>query len=487
MRHSRLLYLLLTSTLITSSASAAPLLLAIGEINGSTDLSGLSGVMENGVASNVFGGLGSGLTYAGGNTFLALPDRGPNATPYNSAVDDTASYITRFHTLNMSLTAAAPGAPLPYTLTPTLVKTTLLSSPAPLVYGTGAGLGTKIDGVTPIGSGAPTQNTANTYYFTGRSDNFDPTKNSGNPANGRFDPESVRVSKDGKSVFMSDEYGPYVKQFDRATGQLIKTFTLPDHLNVTTQAPKGTTETGTNTSGRTDNKGMEGLAITPDGKTLVGVMQAPLIQDAANPDTAKLLRLVTIDIATGATKEFGYPLTKGSGVSDIVAINDHQFLLIERDGKGQGDGSDAKFKQIYKIDISGATDITNLTGAAAASAAVSKTLVLDLVAALNAAGIPSSEIPSKIEGLAFGDDIVLNGVLQHTFYISNDNDFLPDTAGSNRIYVFGFSESDLPGFAAQQIAETPLPPSLVLFGTGLLGLAGARWRARRQQAAVRPA
>jgi hypothetical protein len=43
---------------------------------------------------------------------------------------------------------------------------------------------------------------------------------------------------------------------------------------------------------------MEGLALTPDGKTLVGIMEAPLIPDAANPATSNLLRIVTIDIAT---------------------------------------------------------------------------------------------------------------------------------------------------------------------------------------------
>ena len=48
--------------------------------------------------ANVLGGIGSGLAWAGGNTFLATPDRGPNATPYNSAVDDTVSYIARFQT-----------------------------------------------------------------------------------------------------------------------------------------------------------------------------------------------------------------------------------------------------------------------------------------------------------------------------------------------------------------------------------------------------
>ncbi|HTR13791.1 MAG TPA: esterase-like activity of phytase family protein, partial [Roseiarcus sp.] len=86
---------------------------------------------------------------------------------------------------------------------------------------------------------------------------------------------------DGKSVFISDEYGPYVRQFDRATGQLIKTFTLPDHLYVANQSPVGNAEISGNTSGRTANKGMGELTITPDGRTLVGIMRAATIQDAA--------------------------------------------------------------------------------------------------------------------------------------------------------------------------------------------------------------
>jgi hypothetical protein len=48
-------------------------------------------------------------------------------------------------------------------------------------------------------------------------------------------------------------------------------------------------------------------------------------------------------------------LTTGSGVSDIVAINDHQFLVDERDGKGLGDGSTAAVKQLFEIDLTGAT------------------------------------------------------------------------------------------------------------------------------------
>jgi hypothetical protein len=470
--------LLLCSALSTAPAYASVSLLAIGELSGSTDLSGLTGLLENGLPGNILGGLGSGLAYAGGNTFLALPDRGPNATPYNALVDNTASYIARFQTLNLSLTASSSGS-LPFTLTPTLTKTTLLSSSTPLSYGTGAGLN--------LGSGAPAQNTASTFYFTGRSDNFG-TGTSGNPTDARLDPESIRVSNDGRSVFISDEYGPYVRQFDRTTGALIKTFTLPSNLDVAIKSSQGSVETSTNTSGRTDNKGMEGLALTPDGKTLVGIMQAATIQDAANKDAKKTVRIVTIDIATGTTHEYAYTLTTGSGVSDIVALNDHQFLVDERDGNGLGNGNAAVVKQLFVIDTAGATDVTNLSGKDLKNAAIAKKgPFLDIVAALGLNGISADLVPAKIEGLAFGDDVVVNGVTEHTLYVSNDNDFLPTqvvngvtVANTNNIYVFGFTDADLAKYGAsftpQQVAAIPEPSTWAMMLAGFAGLGALAWR-----------
>lgn len=486
MRRSRPFVTALASLLAAGPVTAAPIYLANGTLSGSsagpnTDLSGLTGALENGVRADFLGGLGSGLAYAGGNSFISVPDRGPNATAYNSFVDDTTSYISRAQSLTLNLTRSGAGAPLPFTLTPTLTGTTLFSSSTPLIYGSGVGLGTRIDG-SPLGSGAPVQNTATSFYFTGRSDNFG-VGNSGNPANARFDPEAVRVSNDGLTVFVSDEYGPYVRQFDRATGQLVKTFNLPANLDIVNQSPNGATEISGNAIGRVANKGMEGLAITPDGKTLVGIMQAPLEQDVAN-----LVRLVTIDIATGATREFGYKLTTGSGVSEIVAINDHQFLVDERDGKGLGDGSNAKVKQLFRIDIAGATDITALSGTAAnAATSVTKTAspFLDLVTALQAAGLTAAQIPSKIEGLAFGQDVIYNGATLHTLFISNDNDFVPSAAGQNQFFVFGFSDADLPGFAAQ--AFTAAVPEPATWATMLLGFGaiGATLRRRRGGLAMR--
>ncbi|MEO7787631.1 MAG: esterase-like activity of phytase family protein [Sphingomicrobium sp.] len=470
---------LLAATL-TTPASASIVYLANGQLSGTSDLSGLTAPLENGLPGNILGGLGSGLTYAGGNQFLATPDRGPNATAYNSAVDDTTSYISRFQTLTLALTAT-PGAARPFALDASLNATTLLSSPTALTYGSGAGLGFQIDGVTPLGSGAPASNSAGQYYFSGRSDNFG-AGNSGVVTNARFDPEAIRVSNDGLSVFISDEYGPYVRQFDRATGSLIKTFTLPTNLDVANLSPNGATEISGNTIGRVANKGMEGLAITPDGKTLVGIMQAALEQDAAVAASAKLLRIVTIDIATGATREYGYKLTSGTGVSEIVAINDHEFLVDERDGKGLGDGTSAVVKQIFKIDISGATDITGLSGAAAAAATgvvKSGTPFLNLVAALTAAGVPASQIPAKIEGMTFGQDVAYDGAFYHTLFIANDNDFVPGVAGGNQFYVFGFQDGDLAGFVPQKIGAVPEPATWAMMLLGF-AIAGGTLRRRRK-------
>jgi len=102
-------------------AHADPPLIAIGSISGTYEDFAVetAAPLENGVPGNRLGGMGSGLAYAGGNTFLALPDRGPNAKPYNAGVDDTASYIARFQTLSLSLAPSDPGSCSSPTSTPT--------------------------------------------------------------------------------------------------------------------------------------------------------------------------------------------------------------------------------------------------------------------------------------------------------------------------------------------------------------------------------
>jgi len=406
--------------------------------------------LENGAAGNLFGGIGSGLGHAGGDKFIAVPDRGPNAVGYNDCVDSTTSYINRFHTLRLRLVPNA-GAGLPYVLKPSLDQTTLMSSATPLTYGDG------LAGCPTLSSGAPKLNTSShTYYFTGRSDNFG-TGLSTNPTNARFDPESVRLSRDTKSIFVSDEYGPYIYRFDRASGLRTGVFTLPDKFGVDHLYPVGQTEIDNNSIGRVANKGMEGLAITPDGSTLVGIMQSALAQDGGD-NAGQVLRIVTIDIATGAVlHQYAYPTDtdKKYTASDIVAVNDHVFLVDERDGKGFADvpGSKAGFKKLFLIDITGAADVSNLEGHADLAAnAVSKHLFLDVVAELTkplgsgGLGLTKEQIPAKLEGIAFGQDVVVDGTTKHTLFSANDNDFLPtfnDQPNPNQFFVFAFGDADL--------------------------------------------
>jgi hypothetical protein len=483
--HAATLSALLAST---SAAHATIELIATGSLSGTaSDLSGLTGNLENGVSASLLGGMGSGLAWAGGNTFLALPDRGPNAASYNATVDNTTSYIARFQTVTLDLTAAPTGSALPYTLTPTLKGTTLLYSTTPLNYGSTAGLP----------NGAPALNSAGKYYFTGRSDGFATGTglNSSNPDNARLDPEGIRVSNDGKTAFISDEYGPYIYKFNALTGERIGTITLPSNLSVNNLSTNGATEISGNTSGRVANKGMEGLAITPDGSKLVGFMQSPLIQDGG--DKTRYNRIITVNTSTGLTHEYAYDNLIGSksfNSSEILALNDHQFLVLERDGSGLGDGSTAAVKQLRLVDIAGATDVSALSGAAAlAPYALSTSKAIDIFKILTDAGIPADLIPAKLEGMAFGEDIVDNGVTKHTLYLGNDNDFLNSVVTAshgtvsydNKWYVFSFSDTDLTGikagttFTQQGIATMPAVPEPASYAMVLAGLSVAALMRRR--------
>lgn len=430
---------LISAMALACSAALAPAQAAVTLIAKATlsatdaDLSGFTNVLESGVAANLLGGMGSALTWAGGTTFLALPDRGPNATAWNSAVDDTTSYIPRFHTLDLQL-APSVGGSLPFDLTITLQKTTALYSSDNLVYG-------------PV---VPPQNSKGKHYFSGRSDNFAPGTASSNSLNARLDPEGIRVH--GNKVYISDEYGPYIYVFNRNNGRRIGVIALPDKFAAANQAAQGSAEISGNTSGRVANKGMEGLAMTPDNKMLVGFMQSPLIQDGG--DGGRMNRIVTIELASGTIHEYAYDNyisanSKAYNSSEILALNSHEMLVLERDGKGLGDGSKAVVKQIYKVDLAGATDVSSLSGASALQAvAPTKTLFLDIVKELKAAGFTDTQIPAKLEGMTFGPDVVKDGVTRHTLFIANDNDFNATVGGlsnPNQIFVFGFEDSDLGG------------------------------------------
>ena len=96
---------------------------------------------------------------------------------------------------------------------------------------------------------------------------------------------------------------------------------------------------------------------------------------------------------------------------------------------------------------------------------------------LGANGITRANVPAKIEGMTFGEDLLVNGVVTHTLWIANDNDFVPGVAGPNTFYVVGLTDADLGGSVfTQQIV--PEPMSLAVFSVGLAGIA-LRRRAKK--------
>jgi len=431
----------LSAGVLAGTSASAVDLVAIGSLAGNvSDLSQRTELLENGIPADRFGGAGSGLAWAGGDTFLALPDRGPNAVAWDPNVDNTTTYVPRFHTMRLQLTQETDAATgLPFTLRPTLLQTTLLYSPSPLNYG----------------PSIPAGDEPSRHFFSGRSDNFNALTNSADTADARFDPEGLRVSRNGRFVYVSDEYGPYINVFDRDTGARTAAITLPGKLAIDYKSPRGDVEISANAAGRVANKGMEGLAISPDGKTLFGFVQSPLIEDGG--DGGRANRIVTVDLETGATAQYAYDnylADKGKAYnsSELLALNDHELLVLERDGKGLGDDSSAVVKRVYKIDLTGAQDVSDLAGASALlSKAVAKTLFLDVAGKLTQAGLTVDQIPAKLEGMTFGADVVVDDVVKHTLYIANDNDFLAETPGHklnpNQWFVFTFTDADLQGSA----------------------------------------
>jgi hypothetical protein len=55
--------------------------------------------------------------------------------------------------------------------------------------------------------------------------------------------------------------------------------------------------------------------------------------------------------------------------------------------------------------------------------------------------------------MAFGEDVIVDGIARHTLYVANDNDFLAVTPGGrsnpNQWFVFTFTDADLGGSVFQ--------------------------------------
>ncbi|HVU91642.1 MAG TPA: esterase-like activity of phytase family protein [Jatrophihabitans sp.] len=257
-----------------------------------------------------------------------------------------------------------------------------------------------------------------------------------------YDPEGLVALRDG-TFWVSDEYGPYVTHFDAngyEIGRLTPYRNSPDNAfhKIVGYLPAELAD-------RLKNKGMEGLTVTPDGSTLVGVMQSALQQpDLGSTKASKVAatRIVTIDLRTYRAKQYLYllddPDDTGNANSEITALSNTKFLVDERDG----DFEPFARKTLYEVDINGATEVSGLTiGGKSPEALIGKDNTDDALTALTAAGVHVAQKQPYLElgmlvsqldptGAFFAHDKV-EGVATtdggRTLYLSNDDDFGIDT------------------------------------------------------------
>jgi hypothetical protein len=277
-----------------------------------------------------------------------------------------------------------------------------------------------------------------------------------NPTNvlGRaFDPEGFVINPRNGNFLVSDEYGPSLYEFNRS-GQLVKTYVTPANViprNAGTGVPNFAGDEG-NTAGKRTNRGFEGLAVSPDGKYAFAMLQSPMLDEGGAAQTGLFTRIVKFDTETGeSVGQYAYKMERtgqGQGISALVAINDTQFMVLERNNRGVGVGATfaTADKSVFMIDISGADDISSIglpvSGGslpAGLDAALKGVKFIDLDAdTLEALGFKS---PEKWEGLTIGPRLASGDYL---LLAGTDNDYsvTQNASGEQFDVYFRFTDAD---------------------------------------------
>lgn len=302
------------------------------------------------------GGFGSAMTKhpTNGNQFYAMTDRGPNAAYTGGSYGSGVKFPVSTYTPRIGLFELGENGQI------TQVKEILLKRPdGRLISGLPNSSGLGGTGETPYDeNGNP--------IVLNQSLPYDATTNPIKLDDYGLDSEGLVALKDG-TFWVSDEYGPHIVHYD-ANGIEI------GRINAFSADTRVTDTTGINLpaefANRWANRGMEGLAITPDEKTLVGIMQSTLY----NPTKAEtvnfdLTRIVTINLETKEIGQYLYQQDKAKNAnSEIVALSATEFLVIDRDTaflyggpKGAASATPDAIKHVNRIDLSTGTNLETVS------------------------------------------------------------------------------------------------------------------------------
>jgi hypothetical protein len=248
------------------------------------------------------------------------------------------------------------------------------------------------------------------------------------------DPEGIAFDERRQQLYWSSEGERIVKDPSRPLlldpwvrvagldGSFRDQYELPPVLSMSQQ------DTGPRT-----NNGLEGLTLTPSGTYLFAGMEDPGFNDGNPPsaDTGALTRVTRFDVSTGtATAQYAYPLDPisapngdANGLSDLVALDDDNFLVIER---SHGTHNVAR---IYRASTAGADNILSRPSLAGTPpTAMTKSLVADL------STMPQVQNLDNVEGITLGPK--LSDGRQVVVLVTDDN-FSDDQ--TTQFYAFALS------------------------------------------------
>ncbi len=182
---------------------------------------------------------------------------------------------------------------------------------------------------------------------------------------GDFDIESFRRMSDG-TFWFGDEFGPFLLHTGK-NGELLEApIPLPNFLGIGKLSfikspdnpefanfPSEQAQIAANLGG---SRGFEGMALNTSNTKLYAMLEGAVKGDLQQ--NRLLIHEFDLTSKQYTGKVFFYRLENSNyAIGDLTAINDNEFIVIERDNN-QGDPNNpafktpAKFKRLYKIDIS---------------------------------------------------------------------------------------------------------------------------------------
>ncbi|SFN85228.1 Uncharacterized conserved protein [Sphingomonas sp. OK281] len=310
------------------------------------------------------------------------------------------------------------------------------------------------------------------------------------PANGigagkvSFDAESLQFARDG-SFYIGDEYAANIYYFDRQ-GRLRGVIRPPTAIAPQRAGRRYFGSLEAPDTGRRNNQGPEGMSLSPDGRTLFVTLQSALMQDSANGNASGRIntRILVYDLSRTPTP--AHPIAhhvvqlpayadRGDGSapnrtaaqSEILALDDHRFLMLARDAAGRGAEKTTPiiYKSILLVDTTGATNLAGTsyeTGIVSVLRSPASTTLrtgivpassVELINMLNPVqlarvGLTVADLSEKWEAMDLVPVLEQDHPNDYFLLVGNDNDFIArhcqmsgqscdsDVDNDNRILVY---------------------------------------------------